>query len=126
MDSTQLAYEFVQKFNQIILFPTIALLSAIALLVFTYGCFLYIVRSGDPGARAQGVKHITWGVVGLVVMLSAYTILSIAAGTFGFDDELKCANDPSRSGCDNVVIPLNPDLSGPGQVSQPNTSGNSE
>jgi hypothetical protein len=98
--STQLAYSFVQTFNDVILFPTIALLSAIAVLVFMYGCFLYIVRAGDPAARAQGTKHITWGIVGVVVMLSAYTILSIAAGTFGLDDEL----DTAREG--GVVNPL--------------------
>jgi len=54
---------------------------------------LYIVRSGDPAARTQGVKHITWGIVGLVVMLSAYTIMSIFAGTFGLGDDLERAND---------------------------------
>jgi len=34
-NATQQAYGFVQTFNQVILFPTIALLSAVALLVFT-------------------------------------------------------------------------------------------
>ena len=92
--STDLAYSFVQRFNEVILFPTIALLSAIAVLVFMYGCFLYIVRAGDPAARAQGVKHITWGIIGVVIMLSAYTIMSIAAGTFGLNDEL----DDARAG----------------------------
>ncbi len=91
--STDLAYSFVQTFNSVILFPTIALLSAVALLVFMYGCFLYIVRAADPAARAQGVKHITWGILGTVVMLSAYTILNIAAGTFGLQDELIDANE---------------------------------
>ena len=93
MDATELAYDFVQTFNSVILFPTIALLSAVAVLVFMYGCFLYIVRAGDPAARTQGVKHITWGIVGVVVMLSAYTIMSIAAGTFGLQDELERANE---------------------------------
>jgi len=91
--STQLAYSFVQTFNDVILFPTITLLSAVALLVFMYGCFIYITNAADPAARAQGVKHITWGVIGVVVMLSAYTILSIAAGTFGLNDELERANE---------------------------------
>jgi hypothetical protein len=100
--STALAYSFVQRFNEVILFPTIALLSAVAILVFMYGCFLYIVRAGDPAARAQGIKHITWGIVGVVVMLSAYTIMSIAAGTFGLNDELDRANEGQ------IVNPPNP------------------
>ena len=90
--ATTLAYNFVQRFNEVILFPTIALLSAVALLVFMYGCFLYIVRAADPAARTQGVQHITWGIVGMVVMLSAYTIMSIFAGTLGLRDELDTAN----------------------------------
>jgi uncharacterized membrane protein YjfL (UPF0719 family) len=100
IQATDQAYSFVQTFNDVILFPTIALLSAIALLVFMFGCFLYIVRAADPAARAQGVKHITWGIVGMVVMLSAYTIMSIFAGTFGLNDELNDARDG------NVVFPI--------------------
>jgi hypothetical protein len=99
-NATTQAYNFVQRFNEVILFPTIALLSAVALLVFMYGCFLYIVRAADPAARTQGIQHITWGIVGMVVMLSAYTIMSIAAGTFGLRDALDAARDG------NIVNPL--------------------
>jgi hypothetical protein len=91
-----------------------------------YGCFLYIVRAGDPAARAQGTKHITWGIVGVVVMLSAYTIMSIAAGTFGLDDTLDCASDPFQSGCNGTVIPDLPSTSGFGETGDPSLSGDSE
>jgi hypothetical protein len=99
-ESTQLAYDFVQTFNEVILFPTIGLLSAVALLIFIFGCFQYVVNANDPAARAQGVKHITWGIIGLVVMLSAYTILLIFANTFGLGDELETANEGG------AVVPL--------------------
>lgn len=91
--ATQLAYQFVTTFNNVILFPTLALMSAVALLIFIYGCFEYVVRAADPAARTQGIKHITWGIVGLVVMLSAYTIMTIVTATFGLSDELDRAND---------------------------------
>jgi len=103
--ATALAYDFVNTFNDVILFPTIALLSALAILLFLFGAFQYVVNAADPAARQQGIKHITWGIVGLVVMLSAYTILLLFASTFGLDDELNCANNPGASGCDGVVIP---------------------
>jgi hypothetical protein len=67
---------------------------------------VYIVNSNNQQARGEGVRHILWGVVGLVVMLSAYSILSIVVATFGLDDELNCANDPSASGCDGSVFDL--------------------
>jgi len=124
--ATQLAFDFVNKFNEVILFPTIGLLSALALLLFMFGAFQYVVHAGDPAARQKGVQHITWSIVGLVVMLSAYTIMLLFASTFGLRDELNCANDPFGAGCDGVVIPIIPELSDFGEVSDPNLSGDSE
>jgi len=105
---TEAAVAFVAKFNEVILFPVITLLVAVALLVFVYGCFQYIANAANPTARAEGQKHIMWGIIGLFVMLSAYAILSIAANTFGFKDELDCADDPTASECDivNSAIPM--------------------
>jgi uncharacterized membrane protein YgcG len=96
------ASKFVGKFNTIILFPTIALLSAVALLVFLWGVAEYFMNATSDQGREQGVKHITWGIIGLVVMLSAYAILSIAASTIGFGKQLDCASDPNGAGCAGV------------------------
>ena len=87
------AGNFVRTFNSVILYPTIGLLSAVALLVFLFGCFQYIAQSGNDQARAQGVKHITWGIVGLVIMLSAFAIIEIVLASLGLDDELNDARD---------------------------------
>ncbi len=56
----------------------------IAFLVFLFGCAEYIRGANNPQAREQGVKHITYGVIGLVIMVSAWAILNLAANTFGF------------------------------------------
>jgi hypothetical protein len=100
--AAQEAAGFVEKFNSIILYPTIALLSAVAFLVFLWGVAEYFFNATNDQARQEGVKHITYGIIGLVVMLSAFTILSIAAATFGLNDQLDCANDPSGAGCDSA------------------------
>jgi|GEM_PF-581417 len=73
----------VNKINQVILFPLITLLMALAFLVFLYGCFEYVRKSSSDQGREQGKQHILWGVIGMFIMLSAYSILSLAAGTFG-------------------------------------------
>ena len=96
------AASFVDTFNTVILYPTIALLSAVAFLVFLWGCAEYFMNSTNDQARQQGVKHMTWGFIGLTVMVTAFTILTIVAATFGLDDELRCADDPSASGCTSV------------------------
>ena len=77
------AQELVVKLNENILFPLIALLSAVALLVFLYGCFKFVTNADDDSARAAGKQHILWGIIGLFIMVSAYAILNIFAGTFG-------------------------------------------
>ena len=110
--ATEEAAKFVDKFNDIILFPTIALLSAVAFLVFVWGCVEYFVNSANETARGQGVKHITFGIIGLVVMLSAFAILSIATSTFGLDKQLDCANNPSGPDCGDAFVL--PDTSIPG------------
>ncbi|MEZ4200647.1 MAG: hypothetical protein R3B69_03635 [Candidatus Paceibacterota bacterium] len=80
--ATQVAQGFVDRLNEVILFPLITLLLTIALIVFLYGCFEFVVGAADESRRSQGKQHILWGVVGMLVMVSAYAILSIAASTF--------------------------------------------
>lgn len=99
------AASFVDKLNTVIIFPTIALLSAVAFLVFLWGVAEYFLRADSEQARSTGLKHITWGIIGLVVMLSAFALLSIAARTIGLDDEINCANDPLGCGADPFTIP---------------------
>jgi len=117
------AASFVAKFNEIILFPLIALLSAIAFLVFLWGCAQYFINATNDQARQQGVKHITYGIIGLVVMLSAFAILSIAASTFGLDKQLECANDPSASGCGEAFVIPDSGGSNPSNGNTPSGSG---
>lgn len=97
-----LAGNFVATFNQVILFPLIALLMGVAFLVFVWGVVEYVMNAENEQGRQQGVKHITWGIIGLVVMVSAFAILALAVATFGLEDELRCADDPTASGCSGV------------------------
>ncbi len=96
--AAQGAASFVNTLNEVILFPLIALLAGVAFLVFLWGCAQYIMNADNPGAREDGVKHVTWGIVGLVIMMSAWAILSIVVATFGLDDELQdIRNTPTNS-----------------------------
>lgn len=85
---------FVNKINQAILFPVITLLLALAFLVFLYGLFEYVRNAASDQGRETGKQHILYGVIGMFVMLSAYSILALAAGTFGVglfkSDQIVC------------------------------------
>ncbi len=96
------AGDFVTRLNNAILFPLIALLSGIAFLYFLWGCAQYIMNANNDAAREDGKKHIMYGLVGLVVMLSAFAILSLAVNTFGLGKTLDCADNPTASGCETV------------------------
>lgn len=86
-EGVELAHSFVAQLNQVILFPLITLMTVIALLYFLWGGFQYVLGANNDTARATGKKHLIWGIIGLLVMLSAYAILSIAANTFGIDTD---------------------------------------
>jgi Type IV secretion system pilin len=108
------AYAFVEKFNDIILYPVIILLTGIAFLVFLYGCLIYITHAENSSAREEGRSHIIYSLIGMFVMLVAYAILQIAANTFGLGDVLDCANNPSTPGCAaEMRVPSNCTNGGP-------------
>ena len=77
------AKSLVQKINEAILYPLIILLSAVALLVFIWGAFEFLYNAENEQARITGRTHMIYGVIGLLVMMSAYAILTVATATFG-------------------------------------------
>lgn len=77
------AQGFVNKIENAILFPLMSLMVAGAVLVFLWGAYEFVMNAADEGGRATGRAHMMYGIIGLLVILSAYTILKIAAATFG-------------------------------------------
>ncbi len=71
------------KIQNQILFPLMTLMMAVAVLVFVWGAFEYIANADDDSGREKGKSHMMYGIIGLVVMVSALAILRIAANTFG-------------------------------------------
>ncbi len=100
--AAQEAAGFVTKVNDLILFPLIALMSGIAFLYFIYGGAVYILNANNDSAHEEGKKHIMYGIIGLVVMLSAYALLTLATNTFGLGKQLDCAKNPIQSGCEEA------------------------
>ncbi len=93
------AYNFVERVNEVILYPLIALLFALAFFLFIFGCYQYLTHADESQARETGKMHILWGILGMFIMLVAYGILGVAASTFGVNDVLDCASDPLNANC---------------------------
>lgn len=63
--------------------PAIYLLLAMAAAYFVWGVFTFVSNYEDPEAQESGKKHMIWGVIGIAIMLSAFGIMRMIAGTIG-------------------------------------------
>ncbi|MFA5736873.1 MAG: hypothetical protein WCX70_02665 [Candidatus Paceibacterota bacterium] len=59
-----------------ILNPLIFLMFGLAVIFFLYGLVEYLWRAKDGKEdRSQAIRNITWGVVGMTIMVSVYGIM---------------------------------------------------
>jgi succinate dehydrogenase/fumarate reductase cytochrome b subunit len=77
---------FMGKVMSEILNPIMGLIFAAALVYFLYGLMIFIFGAGEPAKRTEGKRHMFWGLIGMVVMVSVFSILSFALNTFGVGD----------------------------------------
>ncbi len=87
-EHVEAAKSVVAKIESAILFPLMSLMVAVAFLVFLYGAYEFVLNADDASGRETGRQHMLFGIVGLLVIFSAYAILKIAAGTFGITEGL--------------------------------------
>lgn len=78
--------EFMAKIFTAIVQPGLVLLFGIAFVIFIWGVFVYIRDSDDDKGRAEGQRSILWGLVGMVIMISAFGIIRIIQGTIGVEE----------------------------------------
>lgn len=76
------AKALVTQIESIILTPLITLMFSVAFLVFLWGMYEFARGADNESSRGTGKVHMLWGIIGMFVMLSAYTLLKIAANTF--------------------------------------------
>ncbi|MEI8338100.1 MAG: hypothetical protein WCF92_03070 [bacterium] len=73
----------ILKANALIVNPLIILMFSFALIGFLWGVKDYIVNADDQEARAKGTQHMLWGLLGMLIMISTFTIMKIILQTFG-------------------------------------------
>ena len=77
---------FLNKINAAILNPLIALMFAVATLVFIFGIVQFIRSETADKAREDGKKKILYGLLGMFIMFSAYGLIHLILGTFGISN----------------------------------------
>lgn len=63
--------------------PIIQVMFALALVFFVYGIFEFVRGADKPDVRKKGQDHMLWGLVGLFLMISVFTIIRILLNTLG-------------------------------------------
>lgn len=73
----------LNKVNRFILNPLIALLFAVALVVFLWGIVKLIRGADDPKVREEGKKNIMYGILGMFIMIAVYGIIAFIISNLG-------------------------------------------
>ena len=73
----------VAKVNEEIIGPIILLLFVLSMVYFFWGVAKYIKESGSDTGRAEGQKHMLWGIIGIFVMVSAWAIIKLVLSSIG-------------------------------------------
>jgi len=72
----------LRNIENYILNPLIFLMFGLAMLMFLYGLVEYFWQAKDgQGDNRQAVKNITWGVVGMTIMVSVFGIMHFLVAT---------------------------------------------
>ncbi len=75
--------ELLQKAVVAIVNPIIQVLFAVALVMFVLGIFEFVRGADEPATRLKGQQHMMYGLVGLFIMISVFTIIKILLNTLG-------------------------------------------
>jgi hypothetical protein len=63
--------------------PVIALLFALAVLLFLWGIAEFIRDAGSEDGRTKGKQNMIWGIVGIFIMVSVFGIIRVIENTIG-------------------------------------------
>lgn len=77
----QSVYELATALQTKIIYPIIALIVAVGLVVFIYGLIEYLMGlSTDVGdGKQRGKMHMLFGLAGMFIMVAAFAILQLIA-----------------------------------------------
>jgi len=71
----------VNNITKFILTPLVYGMFAIAALVFVWGVKDFVGSADNAEARGKGAQQMIWGILGMVIMISAIVIKDIIEGT---------------------------------------------
>lgn len=76
------ASQLLNKFVTYIIDPAILLIFAAGFLYFIWGLVQFINDLDEGAHREEGIEHMKWGIVGMVIMVSVWGIIALLDNTF--------------------------------------------
>ncbi len=74
------ATQFLGNVTKYIINPLIILMFATGILVFFWGLFQVIYKADEEDARADGRRHMLYGVIGIMIMSVAVGLVNLLKG----------------------------------------------
>lgn len=75
----------MDKFVTLIIDPAILIVFAAGFFLFIWGLVEFLVAINQGGDTGEGKRHMVWGIVGMLIMVSVYGIIALLDNTFGLD-----------------------------------------
>jgi len=87
--------------NDAVINPLIALLFIGALVVFIWGVVSFVANAGNEAERVKGKRNILYGIIGMVIMVSVFSIMNLLINTFKLNETERGGGNP----IDHVILP---------------------
>lgn len=100
-NGAQAAGNLIDRLVTYIIDPIILVIFAAGFFLFVWGLVQFIYKL-DEGAQTSGKQHMLWGIVGMLIMVSVYGIITLIDETFDLD-----ISNPDMSRMNNIVSPVN-------------------
>lgn len=86
--------ELLDRIVTYVIDPAVKVVFTLGLFFFLWGFIEFLWHLKDGKVNDDGKNHMIWGLVGMVIMVSVYGIISLIMNTFGIDPGT--ATDVSR------------------------------
>ncbi len=72
---------YLARVAEVIIDPVIQLIFFAAFLFFAWGIFVFVSNADNPQKQGEGKQHMFWGIIGMVIMVSADIVLELVKNT---------------------------------------------
>jgi hypothetical protein len=77
-----------------VLWPAMTVIFAAGFLLFIWGLVKFLWYIEEGGSAEEGKQHMIWGIAGMFIMVSFWSIITLLDSTFGLGLSSGASTDP--------------------------------